>query len=309
MQRVFMTIPTAIPTSILLATLLCVSPQVLAMRIFACEPEWASLGRELSGNLNEINSALNVSQDPHRLQAKPSLISSIRKTDLLICSGADLEVGWLPLLLRRSGNNQIQLGQPGNFEASSFVRRLEVPTQLDRSQGDLHPQGNPHVHLDPRNIRIIARALSERMASLEPRNSAEYHRLLEDFLARWKVATLRWKNMANPLKGTKVVTHHASFSYLINAFGLVRIGTLEAKPGIPPGSAHLSSLLGKIADQPPRYLLRTPYEDPHPSEWLSARSGLKVIELPYSVDEKGPAKDLFELFDVTLSLLLEKNEH
>jgi zinc/manganese transport system substrate-binding protein len=147
------------------------------------------------------------------------------------------------------------------------------------------------------------------MASLDPENSAEYHRLLEDFLARWQAAMLRWRDLAKPLKGTKVVTHHTSFSYLIKAFGLVRIGTLEAKPGIPPGSAHLSALLGKVADRPPRYLLRTPYEDPHPSQWLSTRTGLKMIELPYSVDEKGPAKDLFELFDVTLSLLLEENEY
>ncbi len=285
------------------------SSPVLALRIFACEPEWASLAEELSGKLNEIQSALSVTQDPHRLQARPSLISSIRKTDLLICSGADLEIGWLPLLLRRSGNRQIQPGQPGNFVASSFVRRLEIPTRLDRSQGDLHPQGNPHVHLDPRNIRIIAKALSQRLISLDPGNTTEYQRLLEDFQTRWKAAMLGWKARAKPLKGTKVVTHHTSFSYLLKAYSLVRIGTLETKPGIPPGGAHLSALLKTMTAEPPRYLLRTPYEDPHPSEWLSDKAGLKMIELPYSVDEKGPAKDLFELFDVTLSLLLEENEH
>lgn len=290
-------------------TALSLSRPALALRIFACEPEWASLGRELSGELNQIESALNVAQDPHRLQAKPSLISSIRKTDLLICSGADLEIGWLPLLLRRSGNKQIQPGQAGNFEASSFVRRLEIPTRLDRSQGDLHPQGNPHVHLDPRNIRIIAKALSRRLISLDPDNTTEYQRLLEEFQTRWRASMGRWKTLAEPLEGTKVVTHHTSFSYLIKAFGMVRIGTIEAKPGIPPGSAHLSALLKTVRAGPPRYLLRTPYEDPHPSQWLSGKTGLKMIELPYSVDEKGPAKDLFELFDVTLSLLLEENEH
>ena len=157
------------------------SNNALALRIFACEPEWASLSQELVGELGQIKSALTVLQDPHRLQAKPSLIATIRKVDLLVCSGADLEIGWLPLLLRRSGNRQIQAGQQGHFEASSFIRRLEVPQQLDRALGDLHPQGNPHVHLDPRNIRIIAKALTLRLIALDPDNAQEYQSLQEDF--------------------------------------------------------------------------------------------------------------------------------
>jgi zinc/manganese transport system substrate-binding protein len=289
--------------------LLLFSKSVLALQIFACEPEWASLANELSGELNQIKTALTVRQDPHRLQAKPSLISTIRKADLLICSGADLEIGWLPLLLRRSGNRQIQPGQPGYFEASSFVKRLEIPTQIDRSQGDLHPQGNPHVHLDPRNIRIISKALTQRLIDLDPDHAIEYQAMQDEFHSRWKDSMRRWKTQAESLRGAKVVTHHTSFSYLLNAFGINRVGTLESKPGIPPGSAHLSSLLKVVEDQHPDYLIRTPYEDPHPSEWLAGKTGLTMIELPYSVNEDGPAKNLFELFDVTLNLLLEKYEH
>ncbi len=281
------------------------SNDVLALRIFACEPEWASLSQELVGEQHQIESALTVLQDPHRLQAKPSLIATIRKVDLLVCSGADLEIGWLPLLLRRSGNRHIQVGQQGHFEASSFIRRLEIPQQLDRALGDLHPQGNPHVHLDPRNIRIIAKALTQRLIALDPENATEYTRLQEDFQRRWQIAMTRWKEQAKALRGQKILTHHTSFSYLINWLKMDRIATIETKPGIAPSSAHLSSLLKTVAANPPLYLVRTPYANSKPSKWLSEKTGIEMIVLPYSVGEKYIAKDLFELFDVTLSLLLE----
>jgi len=282
------------------------SNNALALRIFACKPEWASLSQELSGELNQIESALTVFQDPHRLQAKPSLIATIRKVDLLVCSGADLELGWLPLLLRRSGNRHIQVGQQGHFEASSFVRRLEIPQLLDRSLGDLHPQGNPHVHLDPRNIRIIAKALTKRLIVLDPDNTQEYGRLQEDFQHRWQIAITRWEEQAKTLRGQKIITHHTSFSYLVNWLRMDRIATIETKPGIAPSSAHLSLLLNTVTSNPPRYLLRTPYANSKPSKWLSERTGIEMIVLPYSVGERHVAKDLFELFDVTLSLLLEE---
>ena len=288
------------------ALVVAYSNDALALRIFACEPEWASLSQELSGELNQIESALTVLQDPHRLQAKPSLIATIRKVDLLVCSGADLEIGWLPLLLRRSGNRSIQVGQQGHFEASSFIRRLEIPKQLDRALGDLHPQGNPHVHLDPRNIRIIAKALTQRLIALDPDNAPEYMRLQEGFQRRWQIAMTRWKEKAKPLKGQKIVTHVTSFSYLINWLQMDPIATIEIKPGIPPSSAHLSSLLKTVTANPPMYLLRTPYANSKPSKWLSEKTGLKMIVLPYSVGEKHMAKNLFELFDITLSLLLEE---
>ena len=282
------------------------SNSAAALNLFACEPEWASLSKELGGNLNTIDVALNVNQDPHRLQAKPSLIAAIRNTDLLICSGADLEVGWLPLLLRRSNNARIQPGQDGYFEASSFVRRLEVPTRIDRSQGDVHPQGNPHVHLDPRNIRIIAKALTQRLISLDPANTAEYERLGADFQDRWQVAMATWRDQAKSLQGTRVITHHTSFAYLENFLGLERLATLEAKPGIPPSSSHLASLLKLVAAQPPRYLLRAPYEDPKPAAWLSARTDLPIHVLPYSVGGGSVAENLFDLFDISLSRLAEQ---
>ncbi len=282
------------------------SNSAAALNLFACEPEWASLSKELGGNLNTIDVALNVNQDPHRLQAKPSLIAAIRNTDLLICSGADLEVGWLPLLLKRSNNARIQPGQDGYFEASSFVRRLEVPTRIDRSQGDVHPQGNPHVHLDPRNIRIIAKALTQRLISLDPANTAEYERLGADFQDRWQVAMATWRDQAKSLQGTRVITHHTSFAYLENFLGLERLATLEAKPGIPPSSSHLASLLKLVAAQPPRYLLRAPYEDPKPAAWLSARTDLPIHVLPYSVGDGSVAENLFDLFDISLSRLAEQ---
>src|SRR3979411_1887215 len=137
-------------------------PAAAALNVFACEPERSALAGELGGDKVATYSATTALQDPHRLEAKPSLIARIRSADLVICSGSELEVGWLPLLLTQSGNDRVQPGQPGYLEASQFVFRLEVPKVIDRSLGDIHPAGNPHIHLDPRNIARGAEVLPSR---------------------------------------------------------------------------------------------------------------------------------------------------
>ena len=129
--------------------------------VLACEPEWGALTQELGGEKVSIYSATTALQDPHRIQARPSLIARARSADLLVCTGSDLEVGWLPILLRQSGNANIQPGKPGNFEAASYVRKLEIPTRLDRAEGDVHAGGNPHIQTDPRNFLPVADALAQ----------------------------------------------------------------------------------------------------------------------------------------------------
>lgn len=274
-----------------------------AINVFTCEPEWASLVRELAGEHANVTAATTAFQDPHRLQARPSLIAAMRSADLVVCTGADLEVGWLPLLLRRAGNAAIQPGNPGYFLAADHVRKLEVPKLIDRSQGDVHPQGNPHVHLDPRNIRRVADALGARLPQIDPANAADYTRRLQDFLDRWAEAVDRWAERALPLAGMQLASSHKSFSYLAAWLDLDIVATLEPKPGIPASGAHLARLLEQLAGNPPAAVVRTPYENEKSADWLSDRLSIPHVVLPYTVGGSEPAADLFALFDETIDTL------
>src|SRR5664279_1444112 len=196
----------AAPLALLLAV-----PAHAALRVFACEPEWGALAQELGGTLVDVAVATSALQDPHQIQAKPSLIARARNADLVVCTGAELEVGWLPLLLQQSGNARVQPGQPGNFAAADFVRKLDVPGQLDRSQGDVHAAGNPHIQTDPRNIALVATALGTRLQQLDPAHAADYAKALAGFSQRWQQAIVRWTAQAAPLKGAPVVSQHKGF--------------------------------------------------------------------------------------------------
>lgn len=279
-------------------TILLLPAGASALEVFACEPEWASLVSELAGDDVNVTVATTAFQDPHRLQAKPSLIAAIRKADLVVCTGADLEIGWLPLLLRRGGNPEI-------FMASDFVRKLEVPQVISRSQGDIHPQGNPHVHLDPRNIRRVAAALAEQLAEMDAKNAVAYNTRLADFQERWSDALATWDQRAMSLAGLEIASHHRSFSYLANWLGLDIVATIESKPGIPPSGAQLASLLESLNDNPPVVVIRTPYENEKPSLWLSERLSLPAIQLPYTISGNAAVTDLFTLFEETLRILEE----
>jgi zinc/manganese transport system substrate-binding protein len=279
-----------------------------AIDVFVCEPEWAALLSELAGDHANITVATLAMQDPHRLQAKPSLIAATRRADLLVCTGADLEIGWLPLLLRRAGNPAIQPDQPGYFLAADFVRKLEVPKLVDRSQGDIHPQGNPHVHMNPNNISRIARKLSERLAIVDPANTSNYESRLQDFEHRWEEAIYAWELRGEQLRGLRLASHHRSFSYLADWLDLDIVATLESKPGIPPSAAHLAGLLERLSPNPPAAVIRTPYSNEKPSIWLSERLKVPAVLLPYTVHDSDGPTDLFELIDSTLTILEELSQ-
>jgi zinc/manganese transport system substrate-binding protein len=279
-------------------------PVQAALHVLACEPEWAALAQELGGDKVSVYSATTARQDPHRIEARPSLIARARRADLLVCTGADLEAGWLPVLLRESANPRIQPGQPGHFEAAAVVELLERPSRIDRFEGDVHPLGNPHLHLDPRNIAAVAEALARRLAELDPAHAAHYAGRQRDFAARWQAAIARWEREAQPLKGVPVVSQHKAFVYLYHWLGLVEVAVLEPKPGLEPSAAHLSRVLEALRRSPARMVLRSAYEAPRASEWLAARAGLRAVELPYTVGGSAAAQDLFGLYDDTLRRLL-----
>jgi zinc/manganese transport system substrate-binding protein len=276
-----------------------------ALKVFACEPEWAALTKELAGDQATIYTATNALQDPHQVQAKPSLIAALRNADLLVCTGAELEVGWLPVLLRQAGNPAVQTGQPGQFNAADYVRKLEVPTRLDRADGDVHASGNPHIQTDPRNIAAVAPALAKRLAEIDAAHASVYQARLADFNTRWGQAMQRWTQAAAPLKGMPIVVQHKGFPYLENWLGLNEIASLEPKPGVEPSSAHLSEVLSLLQRQPAKVVIRAAYNDGRGSQWLSERAHVPVAVLPFTVGGSDKAKDLFGLFDDTVEQLLK----
>ena len=275
------------------------------MNVFACEPEWASLAEEVGGDLVETFAATNASQDPHYIRARPSLIAKMRKADLVICSGASLETGWLPVLFQKAGNAKVQPGGTGYLMAAEVVPVLEKPDAIDRSMGDVHPEGNPHVHLNPHNILLMARELTKRLKTLDSSHADSYQARYEEFAASWQQSIRRWEASAAKLKGMRIITHHQSWSYLIGWLGLDLVNTLEPKPGIPPTTGHLESLLQQVRETPVLAIIRTPYASDKASEWLSAKSGIPAVVLPYTIGGETGVTDLFALFDRTINHLTE----
>ena len=290
---------------IALTCFLAASLPTHALEVFACEPEWASLVPEIAGDLADVTVATTAFQDPHSLQARPSLIAAVRDAELIVCTGADLEIGWLPLLLRRAGTPDIRPGSPGYFLAADHVRRIEIPKTIDRSQGDVHPQGNPHIHLHPRNVSRVADALAEKLAAIDPANAAEYRNKLEYFQHRWDESTDLWQERAARLEGLRLASHHRSFSYLADWLDLDIVATLEAKPGIPPSGKQLAVILEQLTPNPPAGVIRTPYENEKPSHWLSDRLDIPAIMLPFTIGATEDVVDLFSLYDVSLRMLEE----
>jgi zinc/manganese transport system substrate-binding protein len=292
--------------SIITITISLLMPGLAAadLNVFACEPEWAALAEEIGAGVIKTSSATHAHQDPHYIQARPSLISKVRKADIVICSGAQLEIGWLPMLLKKGSNPAVMPGNPGHFIASDFVRRLNVPANVDRAQGDVHPQGNPHIQTNPHNILLIAQALATRMAELDHDNAGVYQDGLEDFSQRWRKATAEWETRAASLRGKRVITHHKSWVYLEDWLGLEEVANLEPVVGVPPTAGHLSSLLKRFGDDGADIIIHAPYQSEKASRWLSERTGIPEIMLPLTVGGSDAAKDLFSLFDDILDRLL-----
>jgi zinc/manganese transport system substrate-binding protein len=279
-------------------------PAQAAVNILACEPEWAALASEIGGDKVVITSATTALQDPHHIEARPSLVARARKADLLVCTGLELESGWLPILLQQSANPKIAPGQRGNFEAGNYVKRLDVPTSVNRSEGDVHASGNPHIQQDPHNIAAVADALFKRLSDIDPSNAAYYQLRHQNFASRWAVAIKKWEQMAAPLKGIAVVEHHQNMEYLIHWLGLKNVGTLEQKPGVEPSAAHLTELLAQLKQQPAKLIIRAAYQDPRASLWLSERTNIPALVLPFTVGGNPNSRTLFNFFEDTVQRLL-----
>lgn len=277
----------------------------VALDIFACEPEWASLAQEIAQDKADIYTATNASQDVHYIQAKPSLIAKIRKADMVICSGADLEVGWLPLILRKAGSAKVQEGGENLIYAAQYVQTIEKPTRIDRADGDVHPQGNPHLHLNPYNVLKVGKVIADKLSEIDSQNGEFYQKNFADFSAKMNSQIKTWEQKAKSLNGANVITNHKNMSYLFDWLKIKTVGTLEPKPGIPATSKHLNELVDTVKQNNVAFIAYAPFESSKPAEWLSENSSIKAIILPYTVGGNKQTNNLFDLYENSIDLMLK----
>ncbi len=291
----------------LLATLMIMtSLPTMAMNVFTCEPEWGSLVSEIAKDKASVYVATNASQDAHYIQAKPSLIANIRKADMVVCTGAELEVGWLPVVLKKAGSASIQEHGANLIYGADYVNTLEKPARIDRADGDVHPEGNPHIHLNPNNMIKIGEVVANKLADIDSENAEFYKQNYSEFKKRMTTKIKEWETKAKPLANQNVITNHRNMSYLFDWLKIKTAGTLEPKPGIPATSKHLNSLIETVKRQKVSFVAHTPFEKDKPANWLSEQTGIKVVKLPYTVG--GDVKDLFQLYEESITLMLKAKE-
>ncbi len=290
--------------AVALASAAIATPANANLNVFACEPEWGALATELGGDKVSVYTATVGGQDPHQVQARPSLIARARTANISVCTGAELEVGWLPLIIQQSSNARIAAGQPGAFEATSAVRLVERPSSVDRANGDIHAAGNPHIQTDPRNILAASRVLSARFAQLDPSNAATYAARQADFAQRWTAAMTRWQTRAAPLRGVSIAVQHHSWPYLTSWLGMTEVVALEPRPGVPASSGYLAQVLQTLSTRPVRFVIRAAYEDPRSGDFISQRAHIPAVTLPFTVGGTPGATNLFTLYDDTITRLL-----
>jgi zinc/manganese transport system substrate-binding protein len=276
-----------------------------AIKVVTTTQDLAAIVAEIGGDKVTVESIAKGYQDPHFVEAKPSIIIKLHSADLLIVVGRELEIAWLPALITQSRNPAIQPGGAGYLDASQTVRILDVPTgQITRAMGDVHPAGNPHYWLDPGNGRQIARAVQAKLTEMSRNDAAYFAQRFADFDRRLAESEKRWKAAMAPYKGLKVVTYHRSWPNFADAFGLDVIGYVEPKPGIPPSPGHTLDLQQEMKQKNVKILLVEPYFDMKTPNAIGRETGAKVLVMPPSVGGVKEVTSYIQLFDYDIDLLV-----
>ncbi|EHH2448707.1 zinc ABC transporter substrate-binding protein [Vibrio vulnificus] len=289
--------------SVCLSLLLLSMPSIAGLNVFVCQPDWADLVRQHAPDAR-IYSATTAMQDPHYVQARPSLIAQMRRADLVVCSGAELEIGWLPELQRQSRNPKVQNGQTGLLWVSDYVQMLDKHEQVDRAMGDVHAHGNPHVQFALADMPAVSRALADRLALIDPDNQSLYKGMGVKFRHAWQKRLSVWREQARPLRGMQVVGYHQTYRYLYAWLGIEQVADLEPKPGLPPTMAHLQKLnqldLSQVSG-----IVYSSHQPVDSANWLAQRSQLPIVQLAQSVGGRAQASDLIALIDDSIAQLLQ----
>ncbi len=274
------------------------------LNVVASLPDFGSIAETIGGKAVKVTTIARGREDPHFVDARPSFVRVLNKADLLIAGGADLEVGWLPTLVTAARNAKIQGTGKGHLVLAPHVKLLDVPSApLDRSMGDVHPTGNPHFWLDPRNGKIIAEKIATALIELDANNAELYRKNLSAFNARLDAKWSEWQKRMDPLRGTKIVSYHKTYDYLAAAFGLQVVAQLEPKPGIEPSATHIAHLVPQAKDAGVKLIVLEPYRPRRSAEQLAEAIGARVVILPDKSGATPDAKDYFALFESIVSKL------
>jgi ABC-type Zn uptake system ZnuABC Zn-binding protein ZnuA len=252
--------------------------QAQRIRVITTIPELADMTRQIGKELVEVESLTRGVEYMHAVPVKPSFVPKLNRADILVENGLDLEISWLAALLEVANNSKILPGQPGRIDCSVGISVLDVPRTVDRSEGDVHPKGNPHYTLDPLNGKTMARNIAAGLSRNYPEHRAAFEKNLNSYLAELEKAIERWQTLAAPLKGVKIVTYHQDWIYFVNRFGLQQIGTIELKPGIEPTPNHLVSLVQRMQQEKARVIIYGPQSDRYPRQ-LANQTGASVVRL------------------------------
>jgi zinc/manganese transport system substrate-binding protein len=277
------------------------TPALANLNVVATLPWIGSLVTDLGKDKVKVTTLVKASQDPHYVEAKPSLIVEARRADILLFNGLDLEVGYLPILIESSRNPKIQPGTPGHFDCSQFVNPIERPTQVDRSMGDVHPMGNPHYHFSPKNILKVAEGIAGGLARIDPVNKDIYRANLNSFVEKFQEKQKQWNG--RNLRGKRFLPYHKFFEYLAAEFGFEIIEYIEAKPGIPPSAGHVEKLIELMKKTKPDAILTTAYYGTKEVSFLSQKTGIKYRVVPHDVGATEKCRDWFSLIDQALITL------
>ena len=257
----------------------------------------ADIVNKIGGERVQVIPLARGDYNPHVIIPKPSFIAKLRRADLLIINGAQLEIGWLPPILKQANNAEIQPGEKGFLDLSTRVHLIDIPTSVSRDQGDVHPEGNPHFYLDPENIRIIAKAIAEKLSEIDPDNAAMYGSNNAEFTRTWEQKMKEWEEKMQSMKGIKVIEYHKVYDYLLHSFGYVIAGTIEPLPGIPPTTKHIGEVEKLIGREKIKFILQDVYNPQDASQYLSHKLGIKMIILPHDVGAVKEADGIIALFD------------
>ena len=284
------------------------SPSFAKLKVVTTLPSYADIATNVGGEEVEALSLTKGTQDPHFVDAKPDLILRLNKADFLIRAGLGLEDGWLPPLLTGSRNGKIQSGSEGYLDASSVMTLKEVPKgTVDRSQGDVHPGGNPHFMIDPRNGAILAHAIASKLSIILPSKAEYFQKRADTYVKDLTAKTENWKKLLAPFKGRQVITYHRSWVYFSDWVGLNEVGYVEPKPGIPPSPDHIAKLVNLMKEKHVKLIIMEPYYPKSSAEQLAKLTGATLLVLPTEVQGDDEAKTYFGLFDSITSKLTRGN--
>jgi zinc/manganese transport system substrate-binding protein len=276
------------------------------VRVVTSYPYIADIAERVGGDGVSVIALAKGSHDPHYITPKPSFIAKLRKADLLIVNGGQLEIGWLPPVMRQANNPRINPRSEGFLSLIDYVKPIDVQESVSRSQGDVHPEGNPHIQLDPHNIPLFARAISDRLCKLDKENCTLYNRNFDAFNEKWKRKTAQWDKALGALEGVKVVEYHKVYDYLLHRYRFKLMGTLEPLPGIPPTTRHIGKTIEMMKEQNVGLVLQDVYHSSKTAKFVAGKAGAKVIIIPHDLGAVEEVTDIFSLFDQLVGRLTSK---